>query len=124
MSDQKFEDNVLNATETEYEPQEPFTSVCAEGESQETAEKEFSQKSESEMFEISEDAILVTAAVDSAEVFIQAGHLNTPDGRTGASGPLGREIDWTPIVTNEAERILRATGVSVIKQDASIKHTN
>lgn len=62
-------------------------------------------------------------AVATADVFLQAGHFNTPDGKTGGVGPLGREIDWTPIVVNEATRILRAAGISVIKEDASIKKT-
>jgi hypothetical protein len=61
--------------------------------------------------------------VATADVFIQAGHFNTPDDRTGGTGPLGREIDWTPIVVNEATRILREAGISVVKEDASIKKT-
>ena len=45
------------------------------------------------------------------DVVIQAGHENTPDDRTGGEGPLGREIDWTPIVANEAVRLLKEAGV-------------
>ena len=45
------------------------------------------------------------------DIVIQAGHENTPDGATGGSGPLGNEIDWTPIVANEAVAILQAAGV-------------
>jgi Fungal chitosanase of glycosyl hydrolase group 75 len=55
------------------------------------------------------------------DVFIQAGHQNTPDDKTGGEGPLGNEIDWTPIVADEATRILRAAGVSTIREDASLK---
>jgi hypothetical protein len=56
-----------------------------------------------------------------ADVFIQAGHENTPDNKTGGEGPLGNEIDWTPIVADEATRILRRAGVSTIREDASLK---
>ena len=56
-----------------------------------------------------------------ADVFIQAGHENTPDNKTGGEGPLGNEIDWTPIVADEATRILRQAGVSTIREDASLK---
>ena len=55
------------------------------------------------------------------DVFIQAGHENTPDNKTGGEGPLGNEIDWTPIVADEATRILRSAGVSTIREDASLK---
>jgi hypothetical protein len=55
------------------------------------------------------------------DVFIQAGHQNTPDDKTGGEGPLGNEIDWTPIVADEATRILRQAGVSTIREDASLK---
>ena len=54
----------------------------------------------------------------SADVFIQAGHENRTTGSTGACGPLGCERDWTPIVANEATRILREAGVTVIREDA------
>lgn len=65
----------------------------------------------------------VMAQVSTADVFIQAGHFNHHpwDQNTGASGPRGNEIDWTPIVTDEATRILQEHGVSVIKADARIK---
>src|SRR5256885_13685028 len=56
-----------------------------------------------------------------ADVFIQAGHEKTPDNKTGGEGPLGNEIDWTPIVADEATRILRGAGVSTIREDASLK---
>jgi len=56
-----------------------------------------------------------------ADVFIQAGHENTPDNKTGGEGPLGNEIDWTPIVADKATRILRKAGVSTIREDASLK---
>jgi len=55
------------------------------------------------------------------DVFIQAGHQNTPDDKTGGEGPLGKEIEWTPIVADEATRILRNAGVSTIREDASLK---
>jgi hypothetical protein len=41
------------------------------------------------------------------DVVIQAGHENTPDDKTGGEGPLGKEIEWTPVVANEAVRILK-----------------
>ena len=56
-----------------------------------------------------------------AAVFIEAGHENTHDNKTGGEGPLGNEIDWTPIVADEATRILRRAGVSTIREDASLK---
>ena len=58
------------------------------------------------------------------DVLVQAGHQNTPDGATGGSGPLGDEIDWTPVVADEAVAVLRAAGVDAVKEDASIKHTD
>jgi hypothetical protein len=59
----------------------------------------------------------------TADVLIQAGHFrhNAWDTRTGAESRWGREIDWTPIVTDEAVRLLEDAGISVIKTDASIK---
>lgn len=60
----------------------------------------------------------------TCDILIQAGHENTPDDRTGGVGPLGNEIDWTPVVANEAVAILRAAGVDAIKEDASIKHSD
>jgi peptidoglycan hydrolase-like protein with peptidoglycan-binding domain len=60
----------------------------------------------------------------NCDILIQAGHENTPDNATGGSGPLGNEIDWTPIVANEAVAVLQAAGVNTIKEDASIKHTD
>lgn len=60
----------------------------------------------------------------SAEVLIQAGHEGrVPGEATGARGPLGNEIDWTPIVANEATRVLRAAGISVIREDATFDDT-
>ncbi|HEX7516358.1 MAG TPA: hypothetical protein VF345_03625 [Chthoniobacterales bacterium] len=43
---------------------------------------------------------------------------------TGGTGPLGNEIDWTPVVANQAVAILKAAGVNAIKDDASIKHSD
>src|SRR4051812_17399886 len=60
----------------------------------------------------------------TCDILIQAGHENTQDGATGGGGPLGDEIDWTPIVANEAVAILRAAGVDAVKEDASIKHSD
>ena len=60
----------------------------------------------------------------TCDILIQAGHENTPDGATGGTGPLGNEIDWTPIVANEAVAILKQAGVDVVKEDASIKHSD
>jgi N-acetylmuramoyl-L-alanine amidase len=54
----------------------------------------------------------------NADVFIQAGHEGRTTGATGACGPLGCEIDWTPIVANEATRILREEGISVVRENA------
>jgi hypothetical protein len=61
--------------------------------------------------------------IGSAEVLIQAGHVNRNvwDTSNGAVGAMGSEEDWTPIVADEAARILTQAGVSVIKTDASIK---
>lgn len=57
--------------------------------------------------------------MESADILIQAGHEGMTTGAMGASGPLGDEIDWTPIVADEATRILRAAGVSVLRGDAN-----
>jgi hypothetical protein len=61
--------------------------------------------------------------VIDCDVVIQAGHEDTPDSMTGGSGPLGKEIDWTPVVANEAVRVLKAAGVNAIKETAYIKVT-
>ena len=59
----------------------------------------------------------------TADVLIQAGHEGRPDcdreplrlcNNTGAAG----EMAWTPIVADEATRILRAAGISVIRRPA------
>lgn len=63
-------------------------------------------------------------SIKECDILIQAGHENTPDGATGGTGPLGNEIDWTPIVANEAVAVLQAAGLNTIKEDASIKHTD
>ena len=62
--------------------------------------------------------------IRTCDILIQAGHENTPDGATGGTGPLGNEIDWTPIIANEAVAILKQAGVDAVKEDASIKHSN
>ena len=43
-------------------------------------------------------------------------------GRVG-EGPLGNEIDWTPVVANEAVRMLTQAGVNAVKETAHIKVT-
>lgn len=53
-----------------------------------------------------------------ADVYIQAGHEGRIFGKTGSVSPYGREIDWTRIVADEATRILRRAGVSVIRASA------
>jgi len=53
-----------------------------------------------------------------ADVYIQAGHEGRLFGKTGSTSPYGREIDWTRIVADEATRILRRAGVSVIRASA------
>jgi hypothetical protein len=66
---------------------------------------------------------MIPAVID-CDVVIQAGHEDTPDGMTGGEGPLGNEIDWTPIVANEAVRLLRQAGVNAVKETAHIKVTH
>lgn len=56
--------------------------------------------------------------VDYAEIYIQAGHEGRTRGATGTQSEYGREIDWTPIVADEATRILREAGISVIRSNA------
>ena len=58
------------------------------------------------------------ASLTTADVLIQAGHEGRTSGLTGATGPLGNEIDWTPVVADEATRILEEAGVSVIRANA------
>jgi hypothetical protein len=62
--------------------------------------------------------------VIECDVVIQAGHENTPDDKTGGEGPLGKEIDWTPVVANEAVRVLKEAGVDAVKETAFIKSTH
>lgn len=56
-----------------------------------------------------------------ADVYIQAGHEGRTTGNTGSVSAYGREKDWTRIVANEATRILRRAGVSVIRAPADQK---
>jgi N-acetylmuramoyl-L-alanine amidase len=56
-----------------------------------------------------------------ADVYIQAGHEGRIFGNTGSVSVYGREIDWTRIVADEATRILRNAGVSVIRAPADQK---
>jgi N-acetylmuramoyl-L-alanine amidase len=60
------------------------------------------------------------ATMLEADVLIQAGHEGRKTGATGAEGPLGREIEWTPIVANRATATLRAAGLSVIRKNATL----
>ncbi len=61
-----------------------------------------------------------------ADVLIQAGHQGRPDcgsepaslcSNTGAPG----EITWTPIVADEATKVLRAAGVRVLRENADLQ---
>lgn len=58
------------------------------------------------------------------DIVVQAGHENTPDSYTGGESEWGKEIEWTPIVAEEAVRVLTAAGVRAKKIDASIKAEN
>lgn len=102
---------------------QPATATsCLEGEA--WTSEEARQKQEYEAVSQDEELAFRPLAFDGvADVMIQAGHHkhNAWDTRTGAEGPLGREIDWTPVVRDEAARILEVAGVSVIRTDASIK---
>jgi len=53
-----------------------------------------------------------------ADVLIQAGHEGRTSGATGAESQWGSELEWTPVVADEATRILRNAGVNVIREDA------
>jgi hypothetical protein len=66
----------------------------------------------------------ITTWNSTFDIIVQAGHENTPDNMTGGESEWGKEINWTPIVANEAVRILNAAGVSAKKIDASIKSGN
>lgn len=61
---------------------------------------------------------LYLSTLPHAEIYIQAGHEGRSTGATGASGPYGNEIDWTPIVADEACRVLKEAGISVIRSSA------
>jgi hypothetical protein len=63
-----------------------------------------------------------------ADVLVQAGHEGRPDcerepsrlcNNTGTAG----EIAWTPIVADEATRVLRAHGISVLREPAALPGT-
>lgn len=58
----------------------------------------------------------------TADVFIQAGHKGRTSGATGASNPrVGlSELADIPVITQRATDRLRAAGVSVIHEDASL----
>ena len=55
---------------------------------------------------------------ERAEIYIQAGHEGRTKGATGTSSTYGTEIEWTPIVADEATRILEEAGISVIRSKA------
>lgn len=57
----------------------------------------------------------------TADVLIQAGHEGRTEGATGAVGPLGREIDWNPVVADEASRLLRGAGITVLRETAFLE---
>jgi len=58
---------------------------------------------------------------EDANVYIQAGHEGRVFGNTGSVSVYGREMDWNTIVADEATRILRNAGVSVIRAAADRK---
>lgn len=58
--------------------------------------------------------------LQTADVLIQAGHEGRKSGATGAVGPIGREIEWTPIVANQVTRVLREAGLTVIRKNATL----
>lgn len=99
-------------------------SVCLEDESSEATHAMMAEAGV-EPSDVQPDMDTPALAPDAthADVFIQAGHFNhhSWDGNTGATGPQGAEIDWTPVIRNKAAEILNEHGVSVIKSDASIK---
>jgi hypothetical protein len=74
-------------------------------------------------FEKQPEVIPMLKEFIDCDVVIQAGHENTPDDKTGGEGPLGKEIEWTPVVANEAVRILKDAGVHAVKETAHIKVT-
>jgi hypothetical protein len=51
----------------------------------------------------------------NCDVVVQAGHQNTPDNKTGGESQYGKEIEWTPVVADEAVRILNVTGANTQK---------
>ena len=55
--------------------------------------------------------------MEYGDVLIQAGHECCPE-EGGSTGPCGNEIDWTPVVADEATRILRSAGLTVLRCDA------
>ena len=59
--------------------------------------------------------------IEEAEIYIQAGHEGRTSGATGTQSKYGREIDWTPIVADEATRILREAGIKVIRTHADYR---
>lgn len=59
-------------------------------------------------------------AIRQADVLIQAGHEGRKRGATGASGPIGSELKWNPVIADEATRILREHGITVIREDATV----
>lgn len=59
-----------------------------------------------------------TPFTKTADVYIQAGHEGRLSGATGASSRFGQEMHWTPIVADEATRLLRESGYTVIRAQA------
>jgi hypothetical protein len=73
----------------------------------------------------------VPQATASADFLIQAGHEGRPDcgdggeppslcNNTGSPVPPG-EIVWTPIVADEATHVLRAAGMTVLREPAHLR---
>ncbi|MBV9440332.1 MAG: hypothetical protein JOZ24_10110 [Candidatus Eremiobacteraeota bacterium] len=70
---------------------------------------------------------IAPARADEGDVLVQAGHEGRPQScavyhvqacRLGAAAGRFRELDWTPIVADEATRVLRAAGYTVLRRPA------
>lgn len=56
-----------------------------------------------------------------ADILIQAGHEGRKSGATGATGPLGNEVDWTTLVADSATVNLRQKGFKVLRVSADFQ---
>lgn len=72
-------------------------------------------------------ATTALAAADNGDIVVQAGHEGRPASciplhvkacNLGAQGDGADERDWTPVVADEATRVLRAEGYTVIRRPA------